>query len=433
MPRIIILFSILFIVATLTFAGCSPKETASPTQTNTVSETPTSTPGITLTPTPTTAPTPNPTPASTPTPTPIPTPTPTPTQTPAVTFHASSPVAEFTADDISFLGISFSGSLSEIADAIKKWQEDTWFYASGLAGYEDASDPIRWNYFLPGIYSSADIVREQVKDERIYGICFDYAVVYCSIAQYYGLEARVVNSISKPSDSDPGIIHTTGMAPEEYERLKIKLDNLGLRYDYDVVQLVAEETSTHYWAEVKIDGQWVIKDATQKATGNDTKRDFIDKDDYEITDWLSRDRSPKMDEYQHLLDIGEPLPVVLIKYPAPDRPADYEGMTDDLGQKDRAAIIDDLLKGWALAPYFIQVSDAYAFIKATNITREQMEQQQQLKLLYEALSGKKMYTVALLVCQDMTDDTELEEWYYNLCGETLDRQVFEQLLNQYAQ
>ena len=423
----VVLFTLIFI-ASILLAGCSrdnpPSTSPAPAATPAASTTPVATPDLT-----TATPITTPTPAVTTEPAAPPEITATPA--PDIRFQASSPVATFSAEDIAFLGTEFSGSPLEIADAIKKWQEDTWFYASGAPGYENASDPIRWNYFLPGIFSSGDIIREQVKDGHIYGVCFSYAVTYCSIAEYYGLEARVVNSLSKPSDSDPNITTVTGMSPEEYERLKLKLDKWGLKYDYAVIQLVAEETPTHYWAEVKIDGRWIIKDATQKATGGNTQENFVAKNDYEITDWLGRDRFAEMDEYQQMLDKGEPLPVVLVKYPSPDRPKDYKGTVDDLGQKGRAAIIDDLLKGWALAPYFNEVSDAYAFIKATNITQSAMEDQQKLKSLYESLSGRKMYTVTLLVCQGKTG-RDLEEWYYNLCGEELDTVVLEQLLNQFA-
>ncbi len=342
------------------------------------------------------------------------------------TFQAASPVSTFSSDDLASLRISFKGTPREIADAIMKWQEDNWFYASGAKGYENVSDPIRWNYFLPGIFTSLDIIRERVKDGKIYGICFDYAVSYCSIANYYGLETRVVNSISKPSSSNPNIGHTKGMSKEEYDRLKIKLDRIGAKYQYEAIRLVAEETPTHYWAEVKIDGQWVIKDATQKATGNDTYADFINAKDFEITSWLSRDRSAELDKYQRSLDKGERLPDAGTSNMPPSnaRPPDYAGLTDDLGQTGRAANIDDLLKGWSQAPYFNKVSDAYTFVKASGISSSAINDEQKLKDLYESLSGKKMYTVALLVCNDKTG-IQLAEAYFALCGEELDMKVLE--------
>ncbi|MBN1643317.1 MAG: hypothetical protein JW856_00630, partial [Dehalococcoidales bacterium] len=226
--------------------------------------------------------------------------------TQAKLFQAGSPVSVFTDEDIEKLGIDLSGSPSEIADAIRRWQEENMLY--GPHG-EDFSDAIRWNYFLPGIFTSRDIINEHVDNGKVYGICFDFAVVYCSVAQYYGLECRIRNSISKPSDTDPTILYTTGMSPNEYDRLNVKLQKLGLRYDYEAVRLVAEETPAHYWAEVKINGVWVIQDATQFfVDGSNTQSTFVDSGDNEVTDWLSCDKSDLLDEYQRKLDNGERLP-----------------------------------------------------------------------------------------------------------------------------
>lgn len=429
MTRICTLILTLFVTISMVLTGCSQKETStSPTTQPVVSTTTTTTQNNVTT---------NPSVATTTTTQPTKPPqnstTTTNTPTPKAKFQASSPVTVFTDEDIAFLNISFAGSPSEIADAIKKWQEDTWVYASDVMDFQDVSDPIRWNYFLPGIFSSRDIIREQVRNGKIYGICFSYAVTYCSIAEYYGLETRVMNSLSKPSDSNPNIGFTTGMSPEEYNRLKIKLDKLGLRYDYEAVRLVAEETPTHYWAEVKINGQWVIKDATQKATGNDTKSIFVDTGDFEVTNWLSRDRSSELDEYQARLDRGERLPEPDGGNTGPggiDKPANYTGITDDLGQKGRAASIDDLMSGWALAPYFNNAGDAYTYIRATGISPEDIANSQALKLAYEMMSGKKMYVVALLISQDEPEE-KMAETYYNLCGEQLDIEVYNQLKAQY--
>jgi len=220
-------------------------------------------------------------------------------------FVASSPVSVFTAQDIEKLGVKVMGTPREMADAIRKWQESNMVYGSPNT---DFSDAIRWNYFLPGIFSSRNIVTEHLSNSKPYGICFDFAVVYSSIANYYGLETRIRNSISVPSQTDKTIQFTSGMAPDEYDRLAVKLQNQGLDYDYDAIRLVASETPSHYWAEVKIDGAWVIEDATQVSTGNNTQTLFIDKNDVQLTDWMSRDKLAVLNDYQTKIDSGQRLP-----------------------------------------------------------------------------------------------------------------------------
>ena len=345
----------------------------------------------------------------------------------AVSFTASSPVAQFTDEDIAFLGLDLSGSPAQLADAIRVWQEDTWTYAADLSDFSDVSDPIRWNYFLPGIYTSREIIHEQVRDGRIYGICFSYAVVYCSVAEYYGLETRVMSTLSKISDSDPSIIYTTGMPESEYNRLKVKLEKRGLQYDYEAVRLVAEETPGHYWAEVKLDSAWVIQDATQKAVGLYTTSALYTTGDYQLYDWASLDRSAALDEYQRLADTGQqPPPETRDDGPFTSQSEGYTGMTDDLGQAGRAANIDDLMQGLAPAPHFSNAEDAYTYIGFRNAPEAFIAEDQFLIDEYKRLTGEELYLVALLVC-DAEPGDRIGECYYNLCGEDLDVALYLEL------
>jgi hypothetical protein len=254
------------------------------------------------------------------------------------------------------------------------------------AGYEDVSDPIRWNYFLPGVFPSADIVRDQVRDGHIYGVCFSYAVAYASAAEYYGLETRILNSKSKPSDSDPNLGPTTGMSPAEYERLDARLAALGLHYDYEAVRLVAEETSAHYWAEVRIDGAWVIEDATQQATGGNTLVTFVNAGDAEVYDWTARDRAAELAGYQAQLDAGERLP--------------EPGGGDTPGPTERATSVDQVMSGAALAPWFASAADAYAFVGATNVPPADITEDDRLIQEYERQTGDRFYLVAALIAED---------------------------------
>ena len=319
-------------------------------------------------------------------------------------FKAGSPVSTFTKEDIEYLGVDCSGSDEEIAGCIKKWQADNIIYASSDKGYHDAADPIHWNYFLPGIFPSKEIIYEHTDNGKIYGICFDYTIIYCSIAKYYGLECRVMNTKTKPSEGKDSSEPTTGMLREEYDRFKLKLEKNGLDYSYGAVNSVAEETPTHYWAEVYLNGEWVITDSTQKATGGNTSSEFIATNDFEVTDWLSRDKTELLENYS------------------------YEGITDDLGQSGRAANVDDIMQGIAFAPYFNNAETARDFLGiGDKLTETDLLEAIEDKEAYESCSGKKLY----LVCYFMCDGDELEgtAWvkrYEELSGEKMDLQCYDQ-------
>ena len=410
--------SLIVLTVSVLLSGCgsaAPAETAAVTTTITqnspaVTATTETTPNATTLPPATAAATSSP--MATPTATATVSATPSATAAPAG-YTATDPVSAFTAGDIAFLGLDgLAGTPRQIADAIRTWQENTWAYVSGTPGYEDVSDPIRWNYFLPGIFPSRDIVREQVRNGQIYGICYSYAVAYCSVANYYGLETRILASISKPSDSDPSITITTGMSPDEYDRLAVKLAQQGAHYDYEAVRLVAQETPTHYWAEVKLDGQWVIEDATQRATGNDTRATFFDTGDYEVYDWTAFDRSGQLDEYQAMIDKGERLP-------------DSGGGSFPGGGMPTATAtgIDEVMTGQGLAPWFADAADAYDFIGATNVSAADIAEDQYVIDEYERQTGDRFYLVAALIAED-GPASEFADRYEALCGVKLNLTVF---------
>ncbi len=195
-------------------------------------------------------------------------------------FVTSNPVSEFTEEEIISLGIDFSGSDAEIADEIYDWQVENMKYVA----FGDVSDAMRWNYFMPGIYPTSDMIVDMKKDGKIEGLCYNYATIYCSIANYYGLECRVTAMKEKPSDLDSRIDKrtTTGMAPHEYDRLLERIEELDLYYSYETVRKAAKETSSHYRAEVKLNDEWVIKDASVAAVGGT----YNDLYDFFEVDWL---------------------------------------------------------------------------------------------------------------------------------------------------
>lgn len=210
-------------------------------------------------------------------------------------FTPQSPISVFSKADMDYLKANFTGTKAEIAEKILQWQESNITYMADPRRAPDVSDAMRWNYFLPGIFPTGDMIREYRQGDKFYGICYQFATIYCSMASYYGIECRVTNMLEKPSELDPTIDKrtTTGLSPDEYTRLKLKLDKLGLDYSYEAIRQVASETSNHYRAEVLIDGKWVVKDATAILLNSDSNKYKF----YE-TDWLEGYHPEKM-TYNH--------------------------------------------------------------------------------------------------------------------------------------
>jgi hypothetical protein len=96
-----------------------------------------------------------------------------------------------------------------------------------------------------------------------------------------------------------------------------------------------------------------------------------------VTDWLSRDTSSLLENFQRRLDAGERLPEPDSRggsAPFASAPSgDYQGIVDDLGQSGRAANIDDLMQGFALAPYFEDIDDACDFLRLPSFARPMPE------------------------------------------------------------
>lgn len=348
----------------------------------------------------------------------------------SLTYNASSPVSELNENDIQSLNINCSGSNNEIADCILNWQRNNLLYTGGSAKLKDAVDPIRWNYFLPGIYTSHDILfNKRNSDNKIYGICFDYAITYCSIADYYGLECRIMNSLSKPSDGISSYsLPTTGLAEEEYNRLKIRLDELGLDYPYEAVRLVAYETPSHYWAEVRLNSEWVVKDGSEgqnNLTGT-TQTNFKNNNDFEVTNWTSNDKTDELINYTLRIASGEDLRSEgynssleqFTEGREINKNTSYTGITDDLGNQNRAVKIDDFMQGFAIAPYFNNCSAVCNFFSGTISNCEnECNSESSFYDCYETCSGEKFYKVCDFICEE---DATYAECYESCSGEELD-------------
>jgi hypothetical protein len=202
-----------------------------------------------------------------------------------------------------------------------------------------------------------------------------------------------------------------------------------LNYPYEAIRLVAEETPTHYWPEVLIDGQWRIYDGSQQTGGADTKATFKDTGDYSLVEWLSRDKSPQIEEYimQMANKVRLPDPGVPGAGPIPSQTGSTTGMKDDLGQLQRAANIDDLMKGVRLAPYFYNVADACRFIGYPENNPQRLKEKQDLQNSYEQQSGDKLYFVALLVALDYQTQPEIAAAYKKYCGFVLNLDILNRI------
>ncbi len=120
----------------------------------------------------------------------------------------------------------------------------------------------------------------------------DYAATYCSIAEYYGIQCRIVRSNHQfceevncdEEDATPG-----------YDQLsysffiKPLLDKNKLPFTLESINSVAEDTWAHYWAEVLIDGEWEFMDASARDTAN-----RYAQNDVVVVDWEEMDKSDEI-------------------------------------------------------------------------------------------------------------------------------------------
>lgn len=336
-------------------------------------------------------------------------------------YTLTEPAVTFSQSDIEYLGINCSGSETEIADCIMEWEASNIDYCYPGDIRSDCSDPMRFNYMLPGIYPTSEIIREK-RDTKIYGICFTYAGIYCSIAKYYGLDCRVMNSLTKPSERTGNTFGITGMSPDEYNRLKTKLDEKGYNYTYEMMRLIALETPEHYWAEVYLDGEWLVKDASAVVTGySDPATSYKTTNDYEITNWSTRDPNPKIELYNRGELIEEEIVTTSDDNNYQPDTSNYTGVTDDLGD-NRARNIDDYMQGLGLAPYYNSCEDTCEFFKGT-IPYCLSDCDLEFYECYETCSGNKAYKTCDYICARESNQSNC---YKNCSGEELNLNCYQQ-------
>jgi hypothetical protein len=328
-----------------------------------------------------------------------------------ISFIPTSSVTKFNEEHIQALAIDFKGTDLEIANQIYDWQTENMEYKA----FGEVADAMRWNYFLPGIYPTEEMIKDfSVLDNvKIEGLCYQFATIYCSIAEYYDLECRVTAMDEKPSDLDPKIDKrtTTGLAESEYNRLLKLLEKRDLYYSYETIRNVAKETSAHYRAEVKIDDNWKVMDASVHFVGGEYNKLYT----FNEVDWL--------EGYNESL-LGK------------SEKNTKEVFIDDLGNKNRASTIDEVREESLLVPYFKTWPKVAAFLKLPEDVAEELEEDFNLYIqfdnAYYAQTGKRFYIVCDFIIDDDSTLQEYAQEYKKLTGEDLDTNSYsalEQLLD----
>lgn len=209
------------------------------------------------------------------------------------TWTASSPVVEFTDEDIAYLGIACSGSDEEIANCIEDWQRENFEFCIDSSGEDtipECSLFLEYNEILPGILTTKDVIYDKMIDGKIAGICLDYAAVYCSVAEYHGLECRLMRSTNHFCDEvycDEEDL--PGWELIDYLVIEPLLIENDLNFSLEAFNFVSEDTWAHYWAEVLIDGEWEFRDASARDTAQ-----RYSSGEVVIVDWTEMDKSDEM-------------------------------------------------------------------------------------------------------------------------------------------
>jgi hypothetical protein len=332
-------------------------------------------------------------------------------------FDVFDPSEALSEEEVIQLGADgFSGSDKEIAQAILDWQGQHMQLNTEVDQQYDISHPMRWNYFLPGIFPVKDMVNERILENgKIYGICYDYAVIFNAIANYYGLETRVTahkvyvresGDIPWPNESEAG----TGLLMEEYEALKPKLEKNNLSLSYAQVNRAAKETFGHYRAEVNIDGEWVAFDGAPLRSNAGIV--------FQVMEWDEGYDADLLYAEVPFSDVDIPtLAELLASAPQPG----YEGITDDAGNEHRAANMEDLIAGKGLVPYFQNPEDAANFLQIPEDDKSGLTNISELfeiKGEFEAGTGNPYYVIAdmLVYTNDMLDPADFIYLYIAFTG-----------------
>lgn len=368
------------------------------------------------------------------------------------TSDIKTPVAKFTKEDIDKLKINCSGTDAEISECIYSWQVENMIYVQTAETEEGPFLPsyeLRWQEILPGIYTSKDLIENHISSgtlnpDKLYGVCWGFSVVYCSIAEYYGLDCRIIETETNLNEED----RAGGMSPAEYEELSPWLKKQGLNYTYDAIRLTVPSDSGiagHYWAEVKLsetsafdNNGWRNMDASNiKYDGRQNTQEYIEEGkEWKVVNWSTKDKTEILDEYMVRIEAGEDLRGESAEnksdmeefmegrdFYADDleggRLEAYIGITDELGNENRAATIDDFMQGMALAPYMASCRDSCDFIMGGDACKNNCESlDEEPAKCYKSCAGEEFFIVCDYICEDASD-SEWPECYKSCSGNTL--------------
>ncbi len=314
----------------------------------------------------------------------------------------------FSEDILKKLGADgFSGTDAEIAQQIYDWQVTHMDFAGPTDNYTDAGYGSRWNFMIPGIYPASNRINHKTSDGKIYGICSDFAYIYTAIANAYELEVRVTTLPLEKHVELTGSLPLEvqdeetfrGLAREEYDLLNIILKENNINLTYDQVHRAIQGISTieghiqgmHSRAEVFLDGKWVAFDAT-RAFSDFLQNDIYNNDEnYVLQNWDGI-YNPIRLYAPSFYDSSVPNSPIdfdgLIEYFSYGTQVVYTGITDDIGNKNRARDFDGFIQGDALLPY---VTDMQKFTEFLHLKESDVEGEDYEEIMQDFYEGTGRY------------------------------------------
>jgi hypothetical protein len=326
-------------------------------------------------------------------------------------FEIFNPYQAFSEEEMTALGAAdFSGTDQEIAQMIINWQNSNMHYIGDPNQQADISHPMRWNFFLPGIYPVRDMVQDRrMADGKIYGLCWDYSSIFVAMAEYYDLECRVTAYKTLMSDLNPIFQAGAGMSQEEYTAILPRLGDQGLDIDHDHISRSARETWSHYRAEVKIGEEWVAFDGAPGVSEEYASYE------YDLVNWDEGYDAELL--YGEVVFSEEGLNIPGLAELLASAPVEgYEGITDDAGNSNRAANLEDLVAGKGLVPYFENIEEIKAFFSTSGGEDLDLDWDEfaEIKADYEEDTGKLFFAIADALIY-MEEELSAEDYvpYYN--------------------
>lgn len=347
----------------------------------------------------------------------------------------------FSQETLKSLGADgFTGTDAEIAQQIVDWQTANMDYAGPDKNYDDAGYTSRWNFMIPGIFPASKRIEQVNSVGKIYGICYDYAYIYVAIANAYGLETRVTTlTLEKHKELfgelPPGPDDETtfrGLSRDEYELLKVHLDENDIDLNYDQIHRAIQGISTleghkqgiHSRAEVKIDGQWVAMEVKNAIA--DPSPEYLDSANYIPQNWDGiynpiRLYAPAFWD-SSITDGPSPIDYDAVgEYLSYGPQVVYTGITDDYGNEDRAGDINAFANGDGYLPYVNSPEGLMEFLHLSkrDLGEDYEDYKEMLVDFYEG-TGRPFNIIAdFLIYEDDMNPEEYARKYNGCTGDNI--------------